>query len=175
MSQELDRVIRPATADDLDRIREIEAAAGQVFRGLDMAAIADDEVPSVDAFGAYQRAGLAWVATDAGYSAIGFVIVKAVDGLPHVEQVSVHPQWARQGVGRRLLDEVEEWAGAGGASAMTLTTFRDVPWNGPYYVRLGWRPLADFELTPELAAIRKHERQQGYDRWPRMAMRRELP
>ena len=41
--------------------------------------------------------------------------------------------------------------------AVTLTTFRDVPWNAPYYERLGFRTLAADEITPGLAAIRAHE------------------
>ncbi len=50
---------------------------------------------------------------------------------------------------------------------MTLTTFADVPWNGPYYRRLGWRDLPAAELGPELAAIRRHEASLGLDAWPR--------
>jgi hypothetical protein len=57
---------------------------------------------------------------------------------------------------------------------MTLTTFRDVPWNGPYYTRLGWSALPAADLPPELAAARQHERDLGFDEWPRQAMAKSL-
>ncbi|WP_411757210.1 hypothetical protein [Streptomyces venezuelae] len=59
-------------------------------------------------------------------------------------------------------------------TALTLTTFADVPWNAPYYARIGFRPLADAELTPALRTIRAHEAELGLDRWPRLCMRRDL-
>ena len=56
---------------------------------------------------------------------------------------------------------------------MTLTTFRDVPWNGPFYAGLGFRAVD--ELTPGLAAVRDHEKAIGDDDFgPRIAMRKEL-
>jgi hypothetical protein len=67
-----------------------------------------------------------------------------------------------------------DWAGANGYPAVTLTTFRDVPWNGPFYARLGFRVLDD--LPAGLEAIRQHEKDIGDDDFgPRVAMRRDLP
>jgi hypothetical protein len=43
---------------------------------------------------------------------------------------------------------------------------------GPWYRRLGFRPLADAALGPELAAIRRRETARGLDVVPRLAMRR---
>lgn len=37
-----------------------------------------------------------------------------------------------------------------GLAALTLTTFADVPRNGPYYERLDFRHLCETELTPGL-------------------------
>ena len=58
--------------------------------------------------------------------------------------------------------------------ALTLTTFTEVPWNAPYYLRCGFRVLADTEITPELRAIRTAEAARGLDAWPRVCMRRDL-
>ncbi len=41
------------------------------------------------------------------------------------------------GLGSSLVDHLDGWAAARGLAALTLTTYRDVPWNGPYYERLG--------------------------------------
>jgi hypothetical protein len=73
-----------------------------------------------------------------------------------------------------LLDEAADRARAGGLPALTLTTFADVPWNGPYYERCGFRVLAGDEITPGLRAIREHENALGLDRWPRVCMRRDI-
>ena len=65
-------------------------------------------------------------------------------------------------------------ARARGHRRITLTTFRDVPWNGPYYTRLGWSVVREADLPVELAAARRHERDPGFDEWPRQAMAKSL-
>jgi hypothetical protein len=50
-----------------------------------------------------------------------------------------------------------------------------VPWNAPYYARLGFRILDDTAVTPGLRAIRRREAEIGLDRWPRVCMRRDVP
>ena len=167
-------VIRPARAADLEHLPDIERAAGEPFRELGMAAVADDDPPTVRELAAFQQDGRAWVVTDEVGQLVGYVLVEEVDQCGHLEQVSVHPRYARRGLGKRLLDTVEQWARQSGFSAMTLTTFADVPWNAPYYERLGWRRLGQSELTPGLAAIRRREAARGLDQWPRVAMRYEL-
>lgn len=57
-----------------------------------------------------------------------------------------------------------------GYDRMTLTTFRDVPFNGPFYESLGWQILPADGLTPDLAAARQEEADAGLDAWPRQAM-----
>lgn len=61
-----------------------------------------------------------------------------------------------------------------GCSALTLTTFADVPWNAPYYARLGFEAVPPERLTPGLRAVRDHEATVGLDAWRRVAMRRPL-
>jgi GNAT superfamily N-acetyltransferase len=149
-------------------------AAGEAFRALGMGTVSDNALPTVDELLPLQEAGRAWVATDQGDHICGVVLVDFVDGLPHIEQVSVHPSQAGHGVGRDLLQAVAAWAGESGYQAMTLTTFTEVPWNGPYYERLGWRRVDPQALTPALEQIRINESAQGLDRWPRAAMRYTL-
>ena len=139
-----------------------------------MPEVADDEPLPAGALEAYRRSGLAWVAVDRDDLAMAYLIAEFVDGALHVEQVSVHPGWARRGVGRLLLQRAGRHAAAAGAPALTLTTFADVPWNGPYYQRCGFRVLDESEWTPGLRAIREREAAHGLDRWPRVCMRRDL-
>lgn len=161
-------MIREASLTDLPILRDIERAAGAPFRDLGMTAIADDEPPTIEELSAYQRAGRAWVLGD---PPVAYVLAEEVDGYAHIEQVSVHPRHSRRGAGRELIDHVGGWAAARGLAGLTLTTFADVPWNAPYYARLGFTVVTD--LTPGLRAIRAREAALGLDTWPRVVMRRD--
>jgi GNAT superfamily N-acetyltransferase len=168
-------VIRPAARSDLPRLQEIEVAAGELFRALGMDVVADDDPFSIEELERYVDAAHAWVAAPPHGPALGYLVLDVVDGAAHVEQVSIDPAAARRGIGRTLLDHVARWAAGEGFPAVTLTTYLDVPWNGPYYERLGYRRLAPDEETPGLRALRDHERAQGLDAWPRGCLRLDLP
>jgi GNAT superfamily N-acetyltransferase len=165
------RAVRP---DELPVLRDIERAAGLCFRDIDMPEIAEDEPLPLSELARYQRAGLAWMAADDADGPVAYLIADRVDGNLHVEQVSVHPDSARLGIGRALLDHLAAHAVREGAPALTLTTFTEVPWNAPYYARCGFELLDDGDLTPGLREIRQREAAHGLDRWPRACMRRAL-
>lgn len=166
--------IRPARAGDGPALQDVERRAGERFREVGMAAIAADAPPSLATLAAYATAGRSWVAVDEAREPVGYVLVDVVDGAAHVEQVSVRPEEQGRGVGRALLDRVRDWAVAGGRPALTLTTFRDVPWNRPLYQHLGFRVLADDEIGPELRALRATETAHGLDPTTRVCMRLDL-
>ncbi|WP_030209545.1 GNAT family N-acetyltransferase [Streptomyces sp. NRRL S-87] len=166
--------IRAARVDELPLLQDIERAAGLCFRDIGMPEVADDEPLPLDELAGYCRAGLAWVVAGAGDVPAAYLIADRVDGNLHVEQVSVHPDSARRGIGRLLLDHAADHAVRTGAPALTLTTFTQVPWNAPYYARCGFRLVDDSSLTPGLREIREREAAHGLDRWPRACMRREL-
>ncbi|MFG2530970.1 GNAT family N-acetyltransferase [Streptomyces sp. NPDC048516] len=174
-------LIHAPSLAELPTLRSIELAAGTAFRGLGMAAIADAEPPSLAQLTAFRRAGQALAAyeepggaadTDGAGQPLGFLLWEPVDGCTHIEQVSVHPQHAHRRIGRALIDRAEREGGPA-PRPLTLTTFAEVPWNAPYYARIGFRTLTDAELTPGLRAIRAHEATLGLDRWPRVCMRRQ--
>ncbi len=166
--------IRPSRRAELPALQDIERAAGELFRGIGMPQVAEDEPLPLDELARYQQAGRAWVATDQADQPVGCLIADVVDGNLHIEQVSVHPDWSGRGIGRRLIDHLAAAAGSAGVAALTLTTFADVPWNAPYYARCGFRPLPDSDITPGLRAIRERESAHGLDRWPRVCMRRDV-
>ena len=168
-------MIRPAAATDFTRLQEIEVAAGAMFRPLGMDLVADDPPFTDVELQGYVDAGHAWVAVPSGDDRVaGYLLLDVVDGAAHVEQVSVHPDAARRGIGRALVEHVAGWAADAGFPAMTLTTFLEVPWNGPYYERLGFRHVAEDDEGPGLRRVRDHERAHGLDAWPRGSMRRDL-
>jgi GNAT superfamily N-acetyltransferase len=148
-------LIRSARQSELDALASLEVQAGQLFHSVGMSEVAD-HVPDQQALSRSQQQGLVWVAEDEGKIA-GYIVARVLDGNAHIEQVSVAPTHARRGIGRRLISHLETWGSRTDRPATTLTTFRDVPWNGPYYRTLGYRELSGTEIGPELAAAMRHE------------------
>ena len=105
---------------------------------------------------------------------IGFAIVHVLDQSVHLHELDVHPHHARQGLGRHLIAAIADWARARGLTALTLTTFADVPWNGPYYARLGFRTLDVTTLSSALQAVRQDEAAAGLPMAQRICMQLDL-
>jgi GNAT superfamily N-acetyltransferase len=166
--------IRVANGGDLPSFIEIERFAGSLFRSLGMDLVADDDPGSADELAPYAEDGRAFVAIDATDRPVGYLLVDVVDGGAHIEQVSVLPEQAGRRIGGALIEHAETWARDRGLRALTLTTYVEVPWNGPYYERLGFRYLTTDEETAGLRSIRERERRSGLDAWPRACMCRPL-
>jgi GNAT superfamily N-acetyltransferase len=167
-------VIRPATPDDLVSVREVEIAAGSMFAAIGMTSDALDKPPDLAELREYVRDARLWVAVDDYGTPIGHIVMAIIDGNAHLEQVSVSPAHARAGIGHDLIEHAVTWARLRGLSAMTLTTYAEVPWNGPYYERLGFRAVPIAEWTPGLRIIREAEAAAGLDQWPCIVMSRAL-
>jgi GNAT superfamily N-acetyltransferase len=98
---------------------------------------------------------------------VGFAAVTELDGHPHLEQISVHADLVGQGIGGLLLTEVVYRSGPG----LTLLTFRDVPWNGPWYLRHGFVELPRSAWRPQLRDHWQAEVDAGlHDLGPRVVM-----
>ena len=167
--------IRPSRAGDGDRLREIERRAGERFRTVGLASVADAEPASVDELAGYAAAGRGWVAADTPDQPVGYVLVDVVDGAAHIEQLSVRPDQQGRGLGRALIDRVGRWAQETGRSAITLTTFVDVAWNGPLFAHLGFVVIPEAEIGPQLRAVQAAEVAHGLDPSRRVCMRLDLP
>ncbi len=164
-------IIRPARPHDLQALPLIERAAAAIFRTTPYAYLADDDPVSAEVDLAHEYV---WVAVNQADQPIAFAIVGLLDESVHLHELDVHPDYARQGLGRRLIATVAEWARARGATALTLTTFADVPWNGPYYARLGFRTLNLTTLSPGLQAVRQAEVEAGLPMAHRICMQLDL-
>lgn len=111
--------------------------------------------------------------TDAG-GILGFTTLIDVADFVHLEQLSVHPEHGRRGIGRALIAHAIADARGRGVRAVTLRTFAEVPWNGPFYERLGFRTTATAP-TPFHAGLEEVERGIGLlDHGPRVHMRYDL-
>ena len=163
-------LIRPARPNDLAALPGIEHAAAAHFRTTPYAYLADEPLSDE----ADLNHEYVWVAVDQDDQPIAFAIVHLLSESVHLHELDVHPDYARQGLGRRLIAIVADWARARGATALTLTTFDDVPWNGPYYTRLGFRTLDLATLSPDLQVVRQGEAEAGLPMTHRICMQLDL-
>ena len=154
---------RPAQADDLPHLPEIESAAAQLFRDTGYAVLADDSPPDVSHFLSWFQEGAIWVAVDTQENLVGFAVAGEVDRQGFLIELDVHPAHGRRGLGRQLIELVRVWSMERGYVALRLSTFVDVNWNAPYYKRLGFRIMTEDELGPGLLEIQREEAASGLE------------
>ena len=166
-------VIRAARPSDYRLLPDVERQAGERFRQVGRDEIADHEPFDADELAA---AVIVFVAVPDGGAdePLGYAMVELVDDHAHLEQLSVLPSHGRQGIGTQLLDAVAGWAQGQGHAEVTLTTFRDVPFNAPLYAKRGYEILAEDDWTDALRARVEHEATLGLDPAERVVMRRRL-
>jgi GNAT superfamily N-acetyltransferase len=157
--------VRLALPADVEGLPEIERLAGLLFKTHSEDLGIPEEVysspNSIDAFAAAQRERRLWVASGPSAQPVGFALVVELEGYVHLEELDVLPSYARQGIGSALLAAVCSWAKKSGYPAVTLRTFRDVPWNGPFYQRRGFEVVDSATLSPGHVALEASERQRG--------------
>jgi GNAT superfamily N-acetyltransferase len=151
----------------------VERSAAEAFRGSSQAAIADDTVSPVEFYIPFQMDGLVLVAADAAVI-LGFAACQACADALHLWELAVRRERQGEGLGSGLLMAVKDLARHRGLSAVTLSTFRDIAWNAPFYGRLGFVELSEDRLNPRLTAVRAREAALGLDVTNRCTMRLDL-
>src|SRR5687768_10876016 len=152
--------IDEARSSDLPLLPTIELAAATSLAGQASASVLAETTSQAELEDAQQR-GYLWVAR-ADKVPVGFVHVKVLEpGIAHLEEIDVHPEHGRRGIGRRLVITVCRWAATNGYSCVTLTTFRDVPWIMPFYARLGSEEIRREERGPALRSVIEGETRRG--------------
>jgi len=166
--------IRFANCEELPLLQDIERAAGELFINTDYPFIATDDPMCYELLYQQYEQGMVWVASNSDNTPVGFAVALPLDGLLHLEEISVHPSHGKRGIGTRLVHAVCEWAKQKGYGAITLSTFRDVAWNGPFYSRLGFVVLTEDELSAGLREFREVEASNGLPIKDRVFMRLDL-
>ncbi|GBQ40696.1 GNAT family N-acetyltransferase [Komagataeibacter europaeus] len=164
--------IRKAVDDDARFLPAIERSAGQAFRSVpELAWVADDGVMSVDAHRACIATRTCWVAVDEQGRVVGFLSAQRCGQDLHILEMSVAHDRQGRGLGRRLLSAAYDDARASGLSGLTLTTFRTIAWNAPFYEKSGFYMLPSDMPDARLAAVLREEAQAGFPPGSRCAMR----
>lgn len=151
--------IRPVALNEFSLLPEIEAESDTLFDTLSPP-ISLANLPAPDSPESYANALHIMVA---GRPPVAFVRLEIVDGHVHLEQLSVIPSAARQGVGRALVHAAKAWSKESGYTYMTLCTFADVVFNAPFYARCGFSEIDPDDYGPELTRLRETERNLGLD------------
>ena len=161
--------ITTALPEHLDVLSDIELAAAKMFEGYVPASVPQVSTPQ-SKFQGGQREGTLWVALF-GETPVGFALVEMLaEDLPHLEEIDVTPAHGRRGLGTALVRTVLEWAKRAAYTQITLTTFRNVPWNMPFYSRLGFVEIPRCELRAELETVVRDEADRGLARDQRAVM-----
>ena len=147
--------VRAARLEEFALLGAIEGQAGVRF--LELGLSLETPVPVAE------RGEVPLAAFVAGDPPVGFAWVNLVCGEPHLEELAVLPSAGRRGLGRALVEGVCAWAKDADYRSVTLCAFRDVPWNGPFYLSAGFVELSPDRWGPELASIRATERANGLD------------
>jgi GNAT superfamily N-acetyltransferase len=103
--------------------------------------------------------GLIWVAVDEREELVGFALCSDRGDDLYLDQLSVLPRHGRQGLGTRLVRRCLQEAEARSYRRVSLSTFRKVPWNGPFYRRLGFREIPVWALKDWQVEIRELQKQ----------------
>lgn len=140
--------IRLARPEDAPLLPDVERSAAQAFVSQpDLAFIASSPTLSVEEHLSFILQQREWLAVDAQDRPLGFLCGQDCGAHWHIVELSVQQSAQGQGLGRRLIGEAAAWAREQGYAGLSLTTFTSVPWNAPFYARLGFKQLDRPQLS----------------------------
>lgn len=154
--------IRLAREEDIAVLPDIERGAAALFAPWGLDVLFASATTPLAVFGEARDNDHLLVATRADDVAIGFAMLSRVDWHAHLDEIDVLPDHGGKGVGRALVEASLDCARAEGRGRMTLATMREIPFNGPWYQRLGFRELEERELGPGLRTVFQRELAGGY-------------
>jgi len=162
--------IRVGETADASGLPAVERSAGLRFREIpELAFLADGDDMPVESHRRYIAQGTEWVALNDSRELVGFLAAQIVGRDLHIWEIAVRADFQNRGIGRQLIESAAAFSRQRGLATLTLTTFANVPWNAPWYARLGFVMSTDDE---RLGALVRNETERG---WPgRCAMRKTL-
>ncbi len=121
-----------------------------------------------------RRKGRLWVAVSRFNRPVGFALMKFPGGTAWLDQLSVLDRWQGRGLSTALIDRTAAAARARGFDTLYLSTYRDVPWNAPFYARRGFEELPRVDWPRAFRVQFLAEPSHGHPPWRRTIMRRSL-
>lgn len=165
--------VAASRAEDLPLLAAIEQRAATLFATHPSTAPLGLAEGAPRNFAPAHAAGMLWVAR-VGERPAGFALVEPLEGGWHLEEMDVDPAYARRGIGTALVCAVLDAAASSGVPRLTLCTFREVPWNAPFYARLGFHELEEADCGPDLRVKVREEAVRGLPARLRVVMARDV-
>lgn len=158
-----------------DLLRDIEVASAKRFSGLGLIAEEklSDHIPQERVMEMIE-ANRMLVACDAQGVPVGFAALSLWSQGCLLEELDVLPAHGGKGLGRALVVAAIEWAKANRQPSIFLSTFTDVPWNRPFYSRMGFQIVPESELDADMMQLRSNEIAAGLPVYKRVFMRLPL-
>jgi 4-diphosphocytidyl-2-C-methyl-D-erythritol kinase len=167
-------IIREATHADLEQLQKIEYEANDLFAPYGYCELYRATMTPLVALEEHLAKHSAWVAAPSqSEPCVGFLLGTSYvqHGHVHIDELDVLPSFGRRGIGASLVKRAMQWAEELGASHVTLSTLRHVPFNAPFYAKLGFQIMGEnIELTPPLQRVRDFERAHGWSADDRVLM-----
>jgi GNAT superfamily N-acetyltransferase len=167
-------LVRRARLEELPKLAQVERSAASLFREVGLAWIADGDTMDPALLDTMYRNGTVWVATDGTDEPVAFLAAHPLDEKFHIAEVSVARSHQRRGIGAALLAAAADHARTKNFRGLTLTTYRDLPWNGPFYSTLGFVEVDASEAGPGHLRKPRTEVEAGHDLSRRCIMTKAL-
>ncbi len=167
-------MIRRPRPNEIKLLPQIENDADRRFARVGLLHMLNMPPATIASLDQGRGRGLLWVAVSPFGQPLGFALMKLRGGTAWLDQLSVLDRWQRLGHGAALIDRSAETARALGFDALYLSTYRDVPWNAPFYERRGFREVPRATFARPLRVVLTTECSHGHPVWRRTIMRRSV-
>jgi GNAT superfamily N-acetyltransferase len=155
----MDVIIRPGSPDRIAEAIAIDDDACTLYESAGLRFdIGPDHPFARQEHGRWTRAaeqGLLFLASRGEGPPVGLLVLGFVDCQPHLDQLSVRTEAMRQGIGTRLLSVAIDWAAG---RPLWLETYAHLPWNQPFYERLGFAVVAASDAPADVRAHLEDQR-----------------
>ncbi|MBN9220203.1 MAG: GNAT family N-acetyltransferase [Mesorhizobium sp.] len=147
--------LRLAKDEDLARLQLISAQARERYRAFpELAHIAD--APPLPR-GRFEACRVEVAVGREDPEPIGFVAVRLLDGSLYLDNISIAPDASGRGIGSTLLSSAINHAAALRVPAVSLTTFKEPPWNGPWFRKRGFQPMRGDQIGAGLRGVMERQ------------------
>jgi GNAT superfamily N-acetyltransferase len=167
--------VRLARPSDVPLLGSVESSAATLFSTFPSLAHHSHGPPVPQSeLEIYLSANNLWVAVDDADAPIGFLCGHSIDSSFYIAEISVAEDWQKKGVGRSLIERMCKDVKILSYSDVILTTYRDVPWNGPWYIKVGFEELHVKDWGEQITKKMELEKSEGFDMERRCVMKRVL-
>jgi GNAT superfamily N-acetyltransferase len=167
---DIDYNIVDASINDLTFLSDIEYNSDQLFKDYGLDAIIYTPKNPLSYWLDLYRTSIIRIAKNVDGTVLGFYMLAEIDRQSYLKQISVDPQYGSKGIGTKLLLNALHTAKSQGHNYVTLTTYRDINFNAPFYRKNGFEEFTPDDTWPELSKLRAEEKSSDLEKLPRCAM-----